>query len=165
MAEPAHAEVTIPTLEAVFREMQGKVGLNIQVYQTDRMLLAEVCRLYDTYDLYDQGYLAMSTYREAQLVREIDPDIALCILERQDRMDVASLERQKAFGCRYIQPVRSEVTPAFCQAARDLGLYANMFYSNTDEDNRRYIGYGVQGILTDLPDVLLHTIRDMGLAR
>ena len=165
LAEPAHAETTIPTLETVFREMQGKVGLNIQVYQTDRTLLAEVCRLYDTYDLYEQGYLAMSTYREAQLVREINPDIALGILERQGRMDAASLERQKAFGCKYIQPVRSEVTPAFCQASRDLGLYANMFYSSTDEDNRRYIGYGIQGILTDYPDVLLETIHDLGLPR
>ena len=54
---------------------------------------------------------------------------------------------------------------AFCRWVKELGLYANMFYSNTDEDNRKYIGYGLQGILTDRPDILLRTIRDMGLGR
>jgi hypothetical protein len=44
-----------------------------------------------------------------------------------------------------------------------MGLWANLFYSNTDQDNRRFIGYGIQGILTDFPDILVQTIRDLGL--
>jgi hypothetical protein len=38
-----------------------------------------------------------------------------------------------------------------------------MFYSNTDADNRRYIGYGLRGILTDYPDLLLQTLEDLGM--
>ena len=165
LSEPAFPDVTISTFEQLLDEVHGRVGLNIQVYETDAPLLSEVCRLYDAYDLYDQGYLTMSTFREAELVREVNPRIALCVLERQGQMDRESLERQKAFGCKYVQPRREDVDAAFCRWVEELGLYANMFYSNTDEDNRKYIGYGLQGILTDRPDILLRTIRDMGLVR
>ena len=163
LSEPAYPHLSIPTLEEVLKAFKGQVGLNIQVYEADSPLLSEICRLYRAYDLYLDGYLVMSTYREAALVREVDPQIELCVIERQGRMDPASLQRQKAFGCQYVQPLRDQVSESFCGAVRELGLYANMFYSNTDQDNRRFIGYGIQGILTDAPNVLLQTVRDMGL--
>ena len=103
----------------------------------------------------------MSTFRDAQIVRRINPRIELCVLERQRRMDIEALREQKLFGLRYIQPMRRDVTPEFCQWVRDLGLSANMFFSNTDADNRRFIGYGIQGILTDCPDVLVNTLEEM----
>ena len=163
LAEPAYPDVTIPTFEEVLELTHGRVGLNIQVYETRAPVLAEICRLYDHYGLHDQGYLTMSTYDDAELVRAVNPEIELCVLERQGTMDEAALWRMKAFGCKYIQPTRQDVSPESCRVMRELGLYANMFYSNTDEDNRRYISYGLQGILTDYPDVLLGTLRELGL--
>jgi len=161
--QPSHPGVTIPTFQQVLDVAKGRVGLNIQVYQTSPPLLAEICRLYDAYDLYGEGYLTTSTYREATSVREINPRIELCVLERQNHMDVEALRELAAFGCRYAQPRRDDVTPALCQAARKLGLHLNMFYSNTDEDNLKFIGYGLRGILTDYPDVLLATLADLGM--
>jgi glycerophosphoryl diester phosphodiesterase len=163
LAAPAYPNVSIPTFEEVLALAKGRVGCNIQVYETDPRVLSEICRLYDEYDLYDEGYLTMSTYREAALVRAINPRIELCVLERQQGMDVEALREQKAFGCRYVQPRRADVTAAFCQAAQELGLHLNMFYSNTDADNRRYIGHGLRGILTDYPDILLRTLDDLGM--
>jgi len=163
LSEPACAGETIPTLEAVLDEMKGQVGLNIQVYETNAPLLAEICRLYDEYELYEDGYLTMSTTQDARLVRQINPRIELCILAGQGRLTFEALRKLRAFGIRYIQPRRNDVTLEFCHWAQELGLYANMFYSNTDQDNRTFIGYGIQGILTDAPDVLIKTIRDLGL--
>jgi len=163
LAAPAVAGATIPTLREVLVAFKNRVGFNIQVYESGEPLLSEICRLYDEYDLYEQGYLSMSTFEEAELVRAINPRIELCVLGSQGRMDLAALQKLKAFGCTCIQPWRDEVTPEFCRMVRELGLYANMFYSNTDADNRRYIGYGLKGILTDYPDVLMKTLKDMGL--
>jgi len=157
---PAMPGVTIPTLAQVLDLGKGRVGFNIQVYQTDPPLLAEICRLYRAHDLYAEGYLTMSTYREAERVRAIDPKIALCVLERQQRMDEAALEEQRAFGCAYVQPRREDLTPAFCRQARALGLRANVFYANTAGDARRFAGMGVQGILTDYPDVVLEALGE-----
>jgi hypothetical protein len=69
----------------------------------------------------------------------------------------------RAFGCRFLQPHRRDVTPQLCRQIREMGSCANLFYSNTDQDNRRFIGYGIQGILTDAPDILVRTIKNLGL--
>ena len=163
LSRAARPDVSIPTFEEVLRQMKGKVGFNIQVYETDPPLLSAVCRLYDAYDLYQDGYLTVSTHADAEKVRRLNPRIELCVLETQGHMGPQELRRYKHFGCRFVQPRRDDVTPSFCRHVKDLGLFANMFYSNTDEDNRRFIGYGIQGILTDYPDVLLDTLRHIKL--
>ena len=158
---PAYSAMPIPTFQDVLEAFRGQVGMNIQVYETVEPLLSEICRLYDAYDMYEQGYLSMSSFEEAEQVRSINPRIELCILQGQGLMTPAALELHKAFGVTYIQPGRADVDPDLCQAARALDLRANMFFSNTDADHRRYIGYGLQGILTDFPPILLKTLRDL----
>ena len=162
LSEPALPGARIPTFEELLSSVGDAVGLNIQVYDISPPILAEVCRLYREFDLYSRGYLTMPTLDDAELVREIDADIEICVTDRQGQMDIQALERQKAFGCSYVQPLRRDVTREFCMAAREMGLHANMFYANTDEDNRTYIHLGVQGILTDRPDVLIATLQAMG---
>jgi glycerophosphoryl diester phosphodiesterase len=159
---PAVPGARVPTFEEVLEAVGSAVGLNIQVYDTSAPILDEVCRLYRARDLYTRGYLTLSTMEEAERVRAIDPAVELCVTERQGRMDLDVLRRLAAFGCHYVQPLRRDVTPAFCQAAREIGLYANMFFANTEADNRTYIEMGMQGILTDRPDILLATLRALG---
>lgn len=36
-----------------------------------------------------------------------------------------------------------------------------MFCSNTDEDNRRFISWGLRGIMTDYTDILFGSINAM----
>ncbi len=159
---PLYPDVTIPTFEEVLQTMPESIGLNIQVYQTTPPeFLEAICKLYDDYSLYNRGYLTMSTFADAQAVREINDKIELCILENQDKMDEPLLHRLKEFGCDIIQPHRNCVTPQLCQLIRRMNFRANMFGSNTDEDNRRFISMGMQGILTDFPDVLINTIKTL----
>jgi len=162
LSEPALPGTCIPTFEQVLDGVGQNVGLNIQIYDTSPAMLAEVCRLYNVYDLYGRGYLTMSTFEEAARVRAIDPAVELCVTARQGQMDLAALQRQRDFGCRYVQPLRRDVTPEFCAAARSLGLYANMFFANSDADSRLYVEMGIQGILTDHPDIVIATLQTMG---
>ncbi len=158
--KPLYPQLEIPTFEEVLQAMPETIGLNIQVYQTQpRDFLETICKLYDEYDLYNRGYLTMSTFDEAQIVRQINDKIDLCILEKQDAMDEALLVKLKDFGCDIIQPARSCVTPELCKLIRRMEFRANMFGSNTEQDNKKYLSMGMQGILTDFPDVLIATIK------
>ncbi len=161
--EPAHADVTIPTFAEALEAIPRNAGLNMQFYAVTDSALAEVCRLYDEHDVYERGYLTMNDFEDAQRVRDINPRIELCVIQGQGQMDLAMLKRYKDFGCTFIQPHREDVNAEFCQAAREMGLCTNMFWSNTDEDNREFIGLGLRGLLTDCPDVLIQTVRDLGL--
>jgi glycerophosphoryl diester phosphodiesterase len=155
---PAVDGLTIPTFKEVLDAFAHKTCMNIQVYRNSDDSLAKICRLYDQFDLYETAYLTMSTYKDASRVRAINPRIELCVLERAHPMDEASLRKQKEFGLTYIQPTWRDVTPELCEVARKLGLRSSMFFSNTDEDTRKYIGYGQQGIMTDCPDIVLRTL-------
>ena len=159
LSKPKFDNVTIPALQELFESVSDQVGLNTQMKEVNEPLLSTVCQLYDEYKLYDRGYLTVSTYRDIEMVRQINRKIELCVLEDQGKMGFESLEKQKSLGLHYIQPGRKDVTPEFCRHARNLDLCANMFFSNTDKDNRRYLGNGVGGILTDYPDVLFNSLR------
>ncbi len=158
---PGPSKIEIPTFKEALEAIPESTGLNIQIKETDSPLLAEVCRLFDLHDLYKRAYLTMSTFEDAEKIRNIDRGIELCILERKQKLDEGLLNKTKKFGCRYLQPHRRDVTPDLCSLIREMEFYANMFYSNTDEDNRRYISWGMQGIMTDAPDILLQTIRTL----
>ncbi|NLG27819.1 MAG: hypothetical protein GX557_07890 [Chloroflexi bacterium] len=166
LGEPNYADVTIPTFEEVLDLVGPSVGLNLHIKpltEEDGAFLGEVCRLYAAHDLYEQGYLTVETFHEGELVRLIDRDIQLCVLEGAGRLTPADIQRHVAFGTRYMQPARNDVTPEFCRVARDLGMNLNMFYALSAEDHRRYLGYGLRGILTDHPDILQRTVASLGL--
>ena len=154
-------KIEIPTFKEALETIPTSVGLNIQIKETDPPLLEEVCRLFHAHELYQRAYLTMSTFEDAEKVRKINGRIEVCLLERKKALDRDMLKQMKAFGCRYLQPHRRDVTPELCSQIREMGFYANMFFSNTDEDNRRFISWGMQGIMTDAPDVLLRTIQTL----
>ena len=155
MTEPGLPGTRIPTFKEVLQQVGCKVGLNIQVYDTSPLILKKICTMYHDYDLYTQGYLTVSDFDVANRVRDLNADIEICVLNRQKDMDVAALHEHKEYGLRYVQPRRKDVTEEFCHGVRELGLHANMFYSNTEEDNLKFLNAGIQGIMTDYPDILI----------
>jgi glycerophosphoryl diester phosphodiesterase len=156
LENPAYPEMEIPTFREVLESVPESVGLNIQAYQTEpREFLETICALYDEFDVYGIGYLTMSTFKEAEVVRDINPRIDLCVLERQWDLDESVLRELRDFGCDIIQPGREAATREMCALFDEMGFHANMFYSNTVEDNEMFISRGIRGILTDNPDVLL----------
>ncbi|MCK5844431.1 MAG: hypothetical protein KAG97_06965 [Victivallales bacterium] len=158
--KPAYPEMEIPTFLELLESVPETVGLNIQVYQTQpRSFLEKICALYDEFDIYGRGYLTMSTFKDAEAVREINPKIDLCVLERQWNLDESVLRELRDFGCDIIQPGREVVTLEFCALINEMGFHANMFYSNTAEDNEKFTSYGMRGILTDNPGVLVRQIK------
>ena len=152
---PTHETMSVPSFEEVLQLVKGRICLNIQVYDARDVVLKNICDLYKSYDLYNEAYLSMSTFAEADMVRSIDKNIELCVLERQSQMDAQALREQKDYGCTYIQPTRADASEELCAYASALGLRASMFYSNTEADNRRYQAMGMPGLLSDFPNLLL----------
>ncbi|MEK6793653.1 MAG: glycerophosphodiester phosphodiesterase family protein [Spirochaetota bacterium] len=164
-ASPQFPDCSIPTLEETFDAIPRRITLNVQVYQTNGDLLGTICALFKRYDLYTRGYLTVNRFTDAEAVQRIDADIEVCILERQHAMDEDILHSLKARNAMVIQPLRSYCDRAFCTLVNDMGFMANMFYSNTDEDNREFIVRGMRGIHSDYPDVLCATIESIGVGR
>lgn len=160
---PADSNAKIPTFSEFLDNFAGRVGLNIQVKSPPPFeLLVEVCRLFRYHNLYKSAYLSMAQYDEAVIVRTIDTQIPLCILEDQNSMDRASLRRQHDFGVVCAQPMRRDVTLENCTFARKLKLPTNVFWSNDAVTTQQFVEAGVQGILTDWPDRVRATLQKLG---
>lgn len=144
---------SIPTLEEALEALAGQVGLNIQVYTDHEVALERIVRLYLHYDLQDSGFLMLRSFAEGMFVRDLSPDVAICIGE-----DRANLDRHLAFRADYIQPTRDCLTESYVRRLIDSEIPANVFFANDPCSMSGMIGQGVPGIMTDFPDILIDLI-------
>ena len=151
LKKPAYEHLQIPTFREVLEFCADKdLGINIQVYVDSPEAIKEICSLYVEFELFKKAFLMIATFKQAETVKMIDPKIELCIGEERN-----NLQRHKDFGSKIVQPWKDFITPEFCHEITELDLWANMFYSNTLEENEKFLRYGIQGIMTDLPDLLI----------
>jgi glycerophosphoryl diester phosphodiesterase len=151
LEKPAYDNLQIPTFREVLEFCANKnMGMNIQVYVNSLEALKRICSLYVEFDLYKKAFLMIGSFEQAKVVKKINPQIEICVGEERD-----NLQRHKDFGSKIVQPWQLLITPEFCQKIAELGLWANMFVSNTCEDNERFLNCGIQGIITDFPNLLI----------
>lgn len=163
MDAPFPEKVEIPTFEEVLAALSGKVAMNIQIYLASPAALAEACRLYREYDMYDRGYLTIEDEKVIEAVRAIDRDIAICFTPGWlERADEANLRRCAELGCKFFQPIRETLTVEKLELARSLGLRANAFYADTEIDFEFLLGVGCPGIMTDAPARLVNWLDLIG---
>ena len=151
--------MAIPTFEDVLGALHNKVCMNIQVYDSSEEALTKICALYRKYDMFDKGFLAMSSFEAAEAVRKIDPDVEVAVLGAWSlRATEEELRRCKDFGCRFVQPPVETLKENTFDVCRELGLHANVFFSDTDAEIRELVAKGASGILTNRIDILRETI-------
>jgi hypothetical protein len=63
-----------------------------------------------------------------------------------------------------MQPWREDVNETYAAELVGLGMWANMFYTNTVQEFETFWRPGLRGVLSDLPDVLLRYLRSLGKA-
>jgi len=162
--EPAYEGLTIPTCRECLDLVPPEVGVILHLNQGDDLeMIEEVCGLYDEYALYERAYVIVNTFDDGGVIRRINERIDLCVLEDRDDVGREAMEKRKAVGSRFLIATLGAVNEAHCRALRESGLFFSMFYSNTDADNRRFIAMGMKGIVTDYPDILMKTCRDLRL--
>lgn len=154
---PVYSELAIPAFEEILAEFRDLCCMNIQVYDTTEAGLKTICALYRKYEMFDRGFLAIG-HEAARLVRRIDPDVEVAILGQWDlRGTPDEIRKCHAAGCRFLQPVHDHLHPETFTCAKEQGMYANVFFSDTDIENRKLIGLGASGILTNRIDLLTDT--------
>lgn len=143
-------ELSIPTFEEVLAAFSGRTMMNIQVYAKTEAVLAEICRLYRVYGMYDRGYLSIGDRGQLDFVRRLDPEIEICYLPGwETRATPEALRLCRDLGCRFVQPVRESVTAATVAVCRELGLRENLFFCDDPEEASRLARNGVRGFLTN----------------
>ena len=155
--QPLYEHLEIPTFEEVLKRFRDKACMNIQVY-ADPSGINEICRLYLEYGMTDHGYLTIASDEVAAQVRNYSKEIEICLTPKE-RAKPENLRKCADFGCRYVQPVRESVTPETFALCRELGLRANVFYSDDPREAEELRKMGAGGIMTNRIPLLAASFR------
>lgn len=151
---PAFAGERFLTLGETLDLMPRTMRLNVHVKadgavrkQLVPMVVDELTRR----QLLDTAFIA-SDQDSLRVARGREPRLAICNLSVNPVEEY--VERSAAIGCRILQPGHAITTPELVSAAHARGMEVNPFYADTEDEMRRLVACGVDGILTNQPERL-----------
>ena len=151
-----------PTLTETLDLISSEVRLNVHVkaYGEDRerlvpLVVQELVRR----DLLQTAFVA-SDQESLALARRVDAEVGICNLSTNP--PESYVRRSQGIGCRILQPGNSVTTSELVSEAHQLGMEVNPFYADEEEEMKRLIECGVDGILTNYPERLQDLLRSKG---
>ncbi len=144
---------SIPTLEQLFSECAGRVGMNIHVKMPgdifDRVI--EMCA---QANILDEIFLAVEWKEEIVRLKKAYPKIWICSLFSRNSDGIVDSNRD--LGIQMLQPtveVLARNGREIVNRARDAGMIMGVFYADCFSHFQWLKRLGVGGILTNHPDV------------
>lgn len=145
----------IPTLDEVFESIGGRAFINVELtnYSTPRDdLVQKVCELVRRHAMQDR--ILFSSFFAGNLKKAAHylPEVPRGLLAQVSLLGLWA----RSFGFDFgdyaaLHPYVSDVTAQQVQRVHKLKRRINVWTVNTQEDLRRMIGWGVDGIITDDP--------------
>ena len=158
--------ITIPTLEEVFEAFPG-YHMTIEIKTTERSMAMPFCELIRAYDMQDKVLVASFLDERMEEFREVCPEVATSSARQETTIFVLL---SKAFLGRLYSPsfnalqVPEEssgitvMTTQFVRAAHERNLRVEPWTIDDPEQMKQYIEWGVDGIITDRPDLMLEIL-------
>ena len=158
--------ISIPTLEEVFLAFP-EYRMTIEIKKTERLMAQPFCDLIREYDMQDKILVASFHDERMEEFRQVCPEVATSSARQETTIFVVL---SKVFLGRLYSPdfyalqVPEEssditvMTAQFVRAAHERNLKVEPWTINDPEQMRQYIDWGVDGIITDRPDILLEIL-------
>lgn len=150
---------SIPSLAEALEECDG-MGVNIEVknlpddpdYDADHLVTDAVAGLVQAYLGVERALVSSFNVDTLDRLQQVDPTIPLALVF--DIGDpVSTTARAVAHGMGGIHPYDPLVDVSLIRRAHDAGLEVNVWTVNDPERMRELIDMGVDGIVTDVPDI------------
>lgn len=158
--------ITIPALEEVFTAFPG-YPMIIEIKQAEPSIVEPFCQMIGEYEMTEQVIVA-SFHTETTLEFRADcPDVATASTSVEVTQflfltlgdNAESFEAEfTAFQVPEMSGGITVVTPEFVEAAQSQGLSVDVWTVNTREQMERMFAFGVHGIITDYPDMVLEAL-------
>lgn len=158
--------IKIPTLEEVFQAFPGQ-RMTIEIKKSERSMAAPFCAMIRKYNMQDRVLVASFHDERMAEFRAECPEVATSSA-RQETTTFVLLSKvwlgglfSPAFHSLQVPKESSGITvmtPGFVEAAHARNLKVEPWTINDPEQMELYIGWGVDGIITDRPDLLLEVL-------
>jgi glycerophosphoryl diester phosphodiesterase len=158
--------ITIPTLEEIF-EAFPTYPMTIEIKKTAGSMAVPFCDTIRSYGMQDKILVASFHDERMQEFRQVCPEVATSSARQETTVFVLL---SKAFLGRFYSPpffslqVPEEssgitvMTAQFVRAAHERGLHVEPWTIDDPDQMQSYIEWGVDGIITDRPDLMLELL-------
>lgn len=166
--------IQVPSLEEVFRKFP-QMRYVIEIKLTENPIQEPLCALIRQHDMQDKVLIASFHDEAMRDFRAACPEVATSasrsemtkfvllskiFLSGLIRPDYEALQPPYDPKDSYNIPI---VTPGFIRRARAANLRVEPWTVDDPALMRQYIEWGIDGIMTDRPDLMMEVLRDMGL--
>ncbi|MBK8428561.1 MAG: glycerophosphodiester phosphodiesterase [Lewinellaceae bacterium] len=158
--------ITIPTMEEVFAAFPD-THMTIEIKKTNASMAKPFCELIRKYDMQDKVLIASFHDDRLAEFREECPEVATSSAKNETTAFVlltkpflGSFYSPKFFSLQVPEESGgiTVMTPAFVQAAHERNLAVEPWTINDAETMKKFIDWGVDGIITDRPDIMLEVL-------
>lgn len=158
--------IRVPALEELFVAFPG-MPMNIEIKQAEPSIASSLCHLVREYGMSDRVLVSSFHEHATREFREACPEVATGTTQNEV-IALFALSRpflegvwSPAAGAMQVPEYRSGIhvlAPRLVDAAHKRGLQVHAWTINDEADMRRLIDLGVDGIITDRPDLLLEVL-------
>jgi len=165
---PEFAGEKIPTLEEVFAEFGGKLGLNIEIkstpgFEADNGIEQKIAELVRQYKLEDSALISSFDAERLASLNRYDPGLRLAFIYefRPDRYppDFDPIATAKSFNSVALHPSFRIVDRSLVERTHASGLKLNAWTVNEIADMERMVALGLDTITTNYPDRLVKLLQ------
>ena len=158
--------ITIPTLAEVFEAFPG-YHMTIEIKTTERSMAMPFCEMIRAYDMQDKVLVASFLDERMEEFREVCPEVATSSARQETTIFVllskAFLGRlySPSFNALQVPEESSGITvmaTQFVHAAHERNLRVEPWTIDNPKQMKQYIEWGVDGIITDRPDLMLEIL-------
>lgn len=147
----------IPALAGVMKTVAGAAGLNLEIKSDGAGLLTAQFLAASGY----QGYVLASSFKEDEIlaVQRNLPSLPTSLIF--DVFTVRDVAAYSARGYRIISLRKRAVTRELIDACHERRIQIYVWTVDDEEEMKQYIAWGVDGIYTNRPGVLIKTVRSL----
>ncbi|MFW9808831.1 MAG: glycerophosphodiester phosphodiesterase [Candidatus Thorarchaeota archaeon] len=147
----------IPLLEDVFTFARGKIQINIELKTAG--IEEKLVRLVDDMELTNEVLVSSFLHICLSEIRELNEKIHTAVLVQQELDDLPSYAYE--LGAYAINSAKELTTPTLVSNAHEFGIKVFPWTVNDETFMTRLLRIGVDGLITDYPDVGIKLVKSM----
>jgi glycerophosphoryl diester phosphodiesterase len=164
---PEYSGTLLPTLEETIESLNQEAFINIEIKSgslIDTRVEKKVAGIINRYNLY--GRTVVSSFNPLSLlrIRKIDRRIPVGLLYLPAAPGLLVLGPLNLIAPDALHPYYKKLTPSYVVRAQAKGYRVNVWTVNSREDMERMLELGVDGIITDRPELLARVLEERGLS-
>ena len=158
--------ITIPTLEEIFERFPD-YPVNIEIKKTEGSIAEPLCEMIRDYGMQNKTMVVSFSDARIKEFRQVCPEVATSAAKQEitkfvilNYLFIGGLYSPAEFA---LQVPESNsgiliVRPGFINGAHARNLQVHVWTPNTREEIQKFIDLGVDGIMSDRPDILMELL-------